>query len=156
MTTAFPFGLVKGLVTTNYTSGIFFGAVFGLFMTFLIMWTYEKYLIRRGLTTEVGEAVLTLDLNAKEALVATKQALQKVDAIVVMSNEHTGEVLAKTKASWKTWGERIAILIRETETGETEIHLKSEPFVQKEILSNKSVETVKALVAAINGYRPIL
>jgi hypothetical protein len=139
-------GAMEGLVM-----GVISGLVFGLFMS-LILGTMHRVYSKKVSKKQDGDVGphqardVVLHLGKDAALEKCLQALPAIKAKPKKVDKESGLIIAKTKTSWKSFGERITISLHETAAETTAITIESAPTVTTTMVDYgkgyQNVETV--------------
>jgi hypothetical protein len=91
---------------------------------------------------------LTLAVPRAQALERARRALEALD--LVEAPEVDGEsVTATTRATWRTFGNRVTVRVRETERGETLVTVSSRPTRPQKFDWGTSRSLVDAVVSRL-------
>jgi hypothetical protein len=151
--TAIPFGVAMGVIRLGHFStlysvgtGVVMGSIFGGISVWRQSRT-ERRLEAQGIDPgdlePVRERSEEVDGDLTSVYEASRRALLKLQKLrLVKDDAVTGELDAKTAATWNSWGELISV--RVTGNGpHTTVHISSRPRLSTTVVDGgKSVENV--------------
>jgi hypothetical protein len=153
-----PFGLFMGLLIgadSDFTTGVYYGVregvFFGFFMAVTLAWLQRRATRKYGEVTPV-QSLRIETLASSMPLVFDKsvEALEQFGAQIKSQNESEGTIVARARASWKSFGELISIHIRQIGDANFEVIIESRPRFRGTIIDyGKGRENVEALAALL-------
>lgn len=137
LATGIPYGLIMGLYRGDATTGLVLGSFFGLFMSLSLgtmHFIYSKKLKSYGSGNTTGvhqEKTLELQLPFYKICNLCITSLEAVNGRIVEKSEQeegtSAKVVAKTKMTWKSFGESIQFDIHKINSDKTEVKISSKP-----------------------------
>lgn len=130
--TSVPFGILMGLYCRSFIVALFSGTFFGFFMTIAFRKIEDLSLKKIGKdSSDVGvqkEKSFSVSLSKAEANKKIKIVLNEMHAEIINEDSGSGIIKAKTKISWKSFGEIITI--RFSENGkQVTVFVESRPLL---------------------------
>jgi len=152
----FYVGFTRGL-SVGIWSGLMSGLFFGFFMS-LVLGTFHKMKTKRmssGTGDDVGphqSRIVTVDTPFESIFEKCLQALGNIKAKVTNTDKVAGTITAKTKMSWKSFGEEIQITVDRGEGGKTKVTVSSAPKLKTTLVDyGKGHQNVTSLIGFINS-----
>lgn len=158
------FGVWMGIIYSfqsgnSYTGsihGLFAGIFFGLFNAGFTYFSDQR-LRRKGIdttnTSPRQSRKISVDGTVSEAIAVSEKAILSLNRSVIKDkNLIAGTIKAKTKITWKSFGEVIKISTQDLGNNQTLIEIKSSPFIPTAIIDyGKGLENVETIVNYIES-----
>lgn len=162
--TALFFGVWMGIVYsfqfgeiyTGAIAGLFAGITFGLFNA-AFSYFFDQKLKKKGIdtnnTSPRQSRKVSVDRPVSEVMPVCEQAILSLNRAVIKEKDlQNGTLRAKTKISWRTFGEVIKISTQSPGDNETLVEIKSSPFIPTAIIDyGKGLENVEEIVSYIKS-----
>ena len=152
----FFFGATRGL-KVGILSGLLSGPLFGLFMS-LVLGTFHKMKTKKissGPGDDVGphqSRTITVDTPFESIFEKCLLALGNIKAKVTNTDKVAGTITAKTKMSWKSFGEEIQITVVRDEGSKAKVIVSSAPKLKTTLVDyGKGHQNVTSLMDFINS-----
>ena len=149
---SFQFGdFYIGLIT-----GLTLGFFFGLFNAGFSYYSDQK-LKKKGIdtanTSPRQSRKMSVDATVSEAIAVSEKAILSLNRSVIKDKDLTaGTIKAKTKITWKSFGEVIKISTQSSGESQTLIEIKSSPFMPTNVIDyGKGLDNVETIVNYIKS-----
>ncbi len=145
-----------GNVYTALISACIGGIVFGLIMAALSYY-FDQKLHKKGIdtsnTSPRQSRKMSVNSTISELMPICEQAIISLNRAVIKEKDlTTGTIKAKTRMTWRSFGEVIKISTQSLGDNETLIEIKSSPFIPTAIIDyGKGLENVETIVSYIKS-----
>ncbi|WP_414622239.1 hypothetical protein [Calothrix sp. CCY 0018] len=149
---SFQFSNVYIALTSASIAGIVFGFIMAVFSYFS-----DQRLKKKGIDTSNTNPrqsrKVSVDRTISEVIPICEQAILSLNKAVIKQKDlQTGTIKAKTKMSWKSFGEIIKISTQSVGDNETLIEIKTSPFIPTAVMDyGKGLENVEEIVNYIKS-----
>lgn len=143
-------------VYTGSIAGLFAGITFGLFNAAFSYFS-DRRLKKKGIDTSNTSPrqtrKISVDCSISEVMPICEKAILSINRAAIKQKDlQNGTLRAKTKISWRTFGEVIKISAKSIGDSETLIEIKSSPFIPTAVIDyGKSLENVETIVSYIKS-----
>jgi hypothetical protein len=158
------FGVWTGIVYSSQSGDVYTGSIYGLssgigFGLFNAIFSYfsDQRLQKKGIdtsnTSPRQSRKMSVNSTINEVMPICEQAILSLNRAVIKEKDlKTGTIKAKTKMTWKSYGENIKISTQSLGDGETLIEIKSSPFIPTNVIDyGKGLENVETIVSYIKS-----
>jgi len=158
------FGVWMGIVYTFQLGNVYTGSIYGLsagivFGLFNAAFSYfaDQRLKKKGIdisnTNPRQSRKISVDATVNEAIAVSEKAIISLNRSVIKEKDLTaGTIKAKTKITWKSFGEVIKISAKSLGDGQTLIEIKNSPFIPTNLIDyGKGLENVETIVSYIKS-----
>ncbi len=148
----FQFGNVYIALTSAAIAGIVFGIIMAAFSYFS-----DQKLKKKGIDTSNTSPrqfrKMSVNRTISEVIPICEQAILSLNRAVIKEKDlKTGTIKAKTKITWRSFGEIIKISTQSLGDDETLIEIKSSPFIPTNVIDyGKGLENVETIVSYIKS-----
>ncbi|MDY6896928.1 MAG: hypothetical protein SWZ49_02480 [Cyanobacteriota bacterium] len=149
---SFQFGNVYTALTTAAIAGIVFGLIMAAFSYFA-----DQRLQKKGIDTSNTSPrqfrKISVNGTVSEAIAVSEKAILSLNRAVIKEKDlAAGTIKAKTKMSWKSFGEVIKISTQTLGNGQILVEIKSSPFIPTNVIDyGKGLENVETIVSYIKS-----
>lgn len=149
---SFQFGNIYIGLITGLPVGIFFGLFNATFSYFS-----DQKLQKKGIdttnTSPRQSRKISIDGTVSEAIAVSEKAILSLNKSAIKDkNLAAGTIKAKTRITWKSFGEVIKISTQSLDNGKTLISIKSSPFIPTNVIDyGKGLENVETIVSYIKS-----
>jgi hypothetical protein len=149
---SFQFGNVYIALTSASIAGIVFGFIMAAFSYFS-----DQNLKKKGIDTSNTKPrqsrKISVDRTINEVIPICEKAILSLNkAVIKEKNLQNGTLRAKTKMTWKSFGEIIKISTQSLGDNETLIEIKSSPFIPTTVFDyGRGLENVETIVSYIKS-----
>lgn len=149
---SFQFSNVYIALTSAAIAGIVFGIIMAAFSYFS-----DQKLQKKGIdtsnTSPRQSRKMSVNRTINEVMPICEQAILSLNKAVIKEKDlTTGTIKAKTKMTWKSFGEIVKISAKSLGDGETLIEIKSSPFIPTNVIDyGKGLENVETIVSYIKS-----
>ena len=153
---AIIYSFQSGNSYTGSIYGLFAGIFFGLLNAGFTYFSDQR-LIRKGIdttnTSPRQSRKISVDATVSEAIAVSEKAILSLNRSVIKDKDLTaGTIKAKTKMTWKSFGEVIRIYAKNLGDGQTLIEIKNSPFIPTNLIDyGKGLENVETIVSYIKS-----
>jgi hypothetical protein len=114
-------------------------------------------LAREGIHTSnrdpVQERSVQLTLAAAGSFDASLAAIKIIPGIKLLRDDKVaGEIGARTRMTWRSYGELVTIRLEPSDSGHTTVHIRSEPKGIQKVDYGKSVENVELIARELRRH----
>ncbi|BAY80742.1 hypothetical protein NIES267_01990 [Calothrix parasitica NIES-267] len=158
------FGVWMGIIYSfqsgnSYTGSIYglsAGIVFGLFnagFSYFADQRLKKKGINTNNTNPRQSRKISVDGTVGEAIAVSEKAILSLNRAVIKEKDLTaGTIKAKTRITWKSFGEVIKISTQSLADGQTLIEIKNSPFIPTNVIDyGKGLENVETIVSYLKS-----
>jgi hypothetical protein len=156
--TSLPFGLFEGvraffaakdpgeIVFHGLFGGVLFGTLMSVALTPLHLYRIPMPHTREALSV-VQRRILRSPLSFAETFDSCRAAIEGLGRIVLLEADRRAGILrARKRMTWRSWGDRLSILVRSEAAGQAIVEIKSQPRARTTVVdygSNwKNVEAI--------------
>lgn len=158
------FGVWMGIIYTfqfnnvyiALTSASIAGIVFGFIMAAL-SYFYDRKLKKKGIdtsnTSPRQSRKISVGCSISEVMPICEQAILSINRAAIKEKDLTTQTIkAKTKITWRSFGEIVKISAKSLGDSETLIEIKSSPFIPTAVIDyGKGLENVETIVSYIKS-----
>lgn len=152
------FGTFIFLLTQNWMQGIIMGVLFG--GTMILVLGIMHYVSNKNQGTDVNgplkaEESILLKMPEKEAVEVCLEAIDRLEHISsVKMKQEEQQINARTKATWKTWGENIQCRITASDEVTVKVYIQSRPKLSTTLIDyGINQRNIQQILAALPEER---
>lgn len=149
---SFQFGNTYIALTSAAVAGIVFGLIMAAFSYFSDQRLQKKGIDTSNTSPRQSRKISVYGTTSEIMSVCERAILSTNRAAIKQKDLIAGNITAKTKMSWKSFGENIKISTQNLADNKTLIEIKSSPFIPTTMIDyGKGLENVETIVSYIKS-----